>query len=157
MRVSRDFADLEIRLYGLQDGYYPVDLSLNYKQPYGAGRHNPARSDLHRRVANLGQALFERLLVDSALQNVWSENRSQYTLRRVRFRSDDAAPERFTLPCQPLCERDVGPPVLNLNTFPSTLLSTHLTHTRQSDRQYPSKCLIEVTTQAACHWEIQWG
>ncbi|MCB0194350.1 MAG: CHAT domain-containing protein [Anaerolineae bacterium] len=142
MRASRDFADLELRLYSLHDGYYPVDLTLNHEQQFGPGRLDPALPDLDGAPAQVGQALFSWLFADPMLQKAWAEIRGQYAQRRVRLRIDIDAPELHALPWELLREADV-----DLSAALATPFSRYLTDKSPPGSpilQRPIKILVAI-------------
>lgn len=92
--------DVEIRLGRRDEHGYPVEITAGGQQEFAPGY---AAGDLDAWSASGdalidGRDLFQRLLVDGALQQAWAEARGRSAKRRIRLRIDPAAPELHLLP-----------------------------------------------------------
>ncbi len=107
MHPTKHYADLEIRILGVQDGVYPVEMTLDGEQEYGPGKLSAALPPglPSADPTGDGERLSAWLFADAGLRAAWCEIRGRHPQRRVRLRIDEAAPELHALPWELL--RDV--------------------------------------------------
>ena len=104
-----DFADLEIRIRKLQDGGYPVELTLNHwRQFEPAGVLDPQKKPLEDWASptKYGTELFNWLFDDPKLKEYWHEVRGGHGECRIRLRIDADAAEMHTVPWEFLHDGD---------------------------------------------------
>ncbi len=92
--------DLEIRIFGLEERGYPVEITLDGQQEFPRGYltadivpwapTDDPESD--------GRRLFDTLFADADLRAAWAQAVGQSRERRIRLRIDPAAAELHTLP-----------------------------------------------------------
>ncbi len=95
-----DFADIEIRILGLEEQGYPVEVTLNNEREFKRSYLDPI--DNLFLPTNLldaeSQQLTSWFFADRVLYGIWSELRGAYDRRRIRLRIDADAPELHRIP-----------------------------------------------------------
>ncbi|MGC9395150.1 MAG: PQQ-binding-like beta-propeller repeat protein [Anaerolineae bacterium] len=118
-----DFVDMEVRVFPLEPGGYPVEITLGDEQNFPRGYLDAGLADWisSGNLATDGQQLFAALTADANLHNAWARARGQAPRRRIRLRIDLAAPELHVLPWELLQEDDLW-----LSANASTPLSRYI-------------------------------
>jgi formylglycine-generating enzyme required for sulfatase activity len=105
--VKSTYADVELRILPREEQGYPIEITLDFRQPYPRGYLAP---DLLPWVPGIfpaedGRRLFDLLLADLNLREAWAEVRGACRQRRLRLRIDVEAPELHALPWELLHDR----------------------------------------------------
>ncbi|MSP12769.1 MAG: CHAT domain-containing protein, partial [Chloroflexi bacterium] len=143
------YADLEIRIFARQDQGYPVEITLNKEQQFGAGY---LQSNILPWVPGVfpaedGVRLFELLFADSKLKAAWVEARGRQPQRRVRLRFDATAPELHAIPWELLRDTEDGSLPQDLAAATATPFSRYLAGKWQPGGpilQRPIKILVAI-------------
>ncbi|HEY5573196.1 MAG TPA: CHAT domain-containing protein, partial [Anaerolineales bacterium] len=144
-----NYADLEIRILGLQSEGYPVELTLNYEQEFPGGYLDPDWLPwvASGTPAEDGERLFAWLFADERIKNAWAETRGQQPQRRIRLRIDAAAPELHTIPWELLRDPGEGSAPQDLAAGTATPFSRYLAGRWQPGApilQRPIKILVAI-------------
>ncbi|MFN2109550.1 MAG: CHAT domain-containing protein, partial [Anaerolineae bacterium] len=101
-----DFVDMEVRVFPLEAGGYPVEITLGDEQNFPRGYLDAGLVDWSPSgdLATDGQQLFAALTADANLHNAWARACGQAPRRRIRLRIDLAAPKLHALPWELLQE-----------------------------------------------------
>jgi len=98
--AEKEFADLEIRIWGREESGYPVEMTLDdeleFPRSHLAGDIVPWISSGDSTVD--GRCLFKWLVAAPGTHRAWYEARGRSRKRRVRLRIDAGAPELHALP-----------------------------------------------------------
>ncbi|MEI2610482.1 MAG: SUMF1/EgtB/PvdO family nonheme iron enzyme [Candidatus Promineifilaceae bacterium] len=97
-------ADIEIRLFALEERGYPVEITVTGEQQLPRGYTSASLPILSTSTNDPAQGyrLWQWLVADTALQIAWARLSAQYPDRRLRLRLDVAAPELHSLPWEQL-------------------------------------------------------
>jgi hypothetical protein len=101
-----EFHDLEIRLLGLRDNGYPVEITLDGEQEFPRGYLDASVIPWIPGCdpATDGRRLFDALFADDRLKIAWAESRGRAPRHRIRLRIDLDAAELHALPWELLQE-----------------------------------------------------
>lgn len=141
------FGDLEIRIFGQQDGAYPVEFTLDGHIRFERGYLDPG--SIPGGQPTDGAELFAWFVADERVAAAWDQARARRPQRRIRLVIDADAPELHALAWESLRDQPPDRPAVEMAGAASTPFSRYLAGTWQPGRPVlsrPIRILVAIAS-----------